>query len=270
MAKNGVFVCTSFHQFLIQTIENNTDLKRGEKKSIAEFLGIHPTLLSQILSGTRTFTEEQVYLLGEYFGLTDIESDYIRTLHQLENSQSKIFKAKLLKQKEELKKKSLNLSERVEKEKILSDEERSIFYSSWQYSAIRMLTSLENGKTRDEIAERFDLDKKKVSEMLDFLTKTNLCKQEKGKYQIGVSRTHIEKSSPYYKQHHTNWRLKSIQKLDRSLEEDLTFTAPLTISKEDFEILREEMVKLIQKVSMTVKDSPAEDIYCLNLDFFRV
>lgn len=270
MAKNMVFNCSSFHQFLIQAIENNTDLKRGEKKSIAEFLNIHPTLLSQILSGTRTFTEEQVFLLGEYFSLTDFESEYICTLHQLENCQNKIYKTKLLRKKEELKKKSFNLSERVEKEKVLTDEEKSIFYSSWQYSAIRMLTSLDNGKTKDEIAERFGLEKKKVSEILDFLTMMGLCKLEKGKYQMGVSRTHVDKSSPYYKQHHTNWRIKSIQRLDRTLDEDLTFTAPLSVSEEDFEFLREEFVKLIQKVSATVKESTAEDVYCLNIDFFRI
>lgn len=270
MVKNGIFNCASFHQFLVQGIENNTELKRGEKKAIAEFLNIHPTLLSQILSGGRVFTDEQVFLLGEYLGLTDLESDYIFILHQIANTQNKKFKMKLMRRKEELRSKSFNLSERVEKEKVLSDEEKSVFYSSWQYSAIRMLTSLEGGRTKEEVAQRFDLDKKRVSETLDFLLKTGLCKLEKGKYHLHISRTHIEKNSPYYKQHHTNWRIKSIQKLDRPVDEDLTFTGPLSASQEDFELLREEMVKLIQRVSSVVKDSKAQDIYCLNLDFFRV
>jgi uncharacterized protein (TIGR02147 family) len=270
MTKNIIFNCTTFHQFLVLGIENNTDLKRGEKKSISDFLGIHPTLLSQILSGSRTFTEEQVFLLGEYFGLTDLENDYISTLHQLENCQSKIFKAKLVRKKDELKRKSLNLSERVERDKTLTEEEKSVFYSSWHYSAVRMLTSLEDGITKDEIAERLDLERKKVAEILDFLTKLGLCKFEKGRFHLGVSRTHVEKSSPYYRQHHINWRLKSIQGLDSPKDEDLTFTSPTSISREDFELLREQMVKLIQDFYTTVKDSKAEEVYCFNLDFFRI
>jgi uncharacterized protein (TIGR02147 family) len=270
MAKNVVFNCSTFHQFLVQGIENNTELKRGEKKIIAEYLKIHPTLLSQILSGSRVFTDEQVYLLGEYFGLTDLESDYIFILHQIANTQNKKFKEKLSKKKEEIKNKSTNLSERVSKEKVLSDEEKSVFYSSWLYSGIRLFTSLEGGKTKEEIAERLNLDKKKTNEALDFLLKSGLCKLEEGKYYMHVSRTHVDKNSPYYKQHHTNWRIKSIQKLDRSEDGDMTFTGPLSVSQDDFDLLKEEMVKLIQRVSTVVKDSEAEDIYCLNLDFFKI
>ena len=270
MTKNIVFNCSTFHQFLVMGIENNTDLKRGEKKSISDFLGIHPTLLSQILSRSRTFSEEQVFLLGEYFGLTDLENDYISTLHQIENCQSKIFKAKLIRKKEELKRKSLNLSERVERDKILTEEEKSIFYSTWHYSAVRMLTSLEGGIAKDEIAERLDIEKKKVAEILDFLTRLGLCTLEKGRYHLGISRTHVEKNSPYYRQHHINWRLKSIQGLDKLVDEDLTFTSPTSISREDFELLREQMVKLIQDFYSTAKVSKAEEVYCFNLDFFKI
>lgn len=270
MSKKAIFNHTNFHQFLIQEIENNTDLKRGEKKAIAEHLNIHPTLLSQILSGSRVFTDEQVFLLGEYLGLTDLENDYIFLLHQIANTDNKRFKVRLNKKKDELKIKSLNLSERLEKEKVLSEEERYTFYSSWQYSAIRMFSSLEGGKTRDEIAERFDLEKKSVSEILNFLVKAGLCRLERDKYHLHISRTHIEKTSPFYKQHHTNWRIKSIQKMDNLSEENLFFTAPLSVSQEDFEMLREEMLKLIQRVSSVVKDSRAEDIFCLNMDFFRI
>ena len=270
MNKNIVFNCSNFHQFLMTGLENNSDLKRGEKKAIAEFLGIHPTLLSQIISGSRIFTDEQVFLLGEYLGLTDLESDYVFLLHQIANTQNKKFKEKLVRKKEELKAKSVNVGERLEKEKVLSDEEKALFYSSWQYSGVRMLTTLEGGRTKEEISERLGLDKKQTSEILDFLVRTGLCRLEKGRYHPHISRTHVDKNSPYYKQHHTNWRIKSIQKLDRGGEGDLTFTAPLTVSLEDFEMLREEMVKMIQRVSNVVKDSPAEDVFCLNLDFFRI
>jgi uncharacterized protein (TIGR02147 family) len=270
MNKNSVLNYSSFYDFLQKEIEKNTHLKRGEKKRIAEYLNIHPTLLSQIFSGNRQFTDEQVFLLGECLGLSELESDYIFLLHQIDSTQNKKFKERLNKKRDALKNRSLNLSERVEKDKVLTDEEKSIFYSSWQYSAIRTLASLKGGKTREEISERLDIDKKQVSEILEFLVKSGLCRAEKGRYFHHISRTHLEKSSPHLKKHHSNWRIKAIQKMDRSSDDDLTFTAPLSLSNKDFDILREEMVQLIKKISETVKETNPEEIFCFTLDFFRI
>ncbi|MGE3611096.1 MAG: DUF4423 domain-containing protein [Bacteriovoracaceae bacterium] len=114
------------------------------------------------------------------------------------------------------------------------------------------------------------MDKKQISEILEFLLKTNLAEIKNGKYHHKVNRTHLEKSSPYLKQHHSNWRIKAIQNLDKKNEEDLMFTAPLSLSKKDFEVLREEMVGMIQKVSKTVTETNPDDTYCLNIDFFKI
>jgi uncharacterized protein (TIGR02147 family) len=270
MKNKSIFNYQEFGHFLLYELEKNTQLKRGEKKRIAEYLNIHPTLLSQIFSGSRMFTDEQVFLLGEYLGLSDIESDYIFILHQLSTVQNKKFKEKLIKKREAQKLRSLNLSERLEKDKVLSDEEKAIFYSSWQYSAIRICASLKGGRTREEMAERLGIEKKQVSEILEFLVKAELCKMKNGRYYHHANRTHLDKSSPYLKQHHSNWKIKSIQKMDRTSLEDLSFTAPLSLSNKDFNFLREEMVQLIKKVSDTVKETEPEDIFCLSLDFFKI
>jgi uncharacterized protein (TIGR02147 family) len=270
MDKKSVFKYTNFTNFIENELEKNTHLKRGEKKLIADYLNIHPTLLSQIFSGARQFTDEQVFLLGEYLGVSELEADYIFLLHQISSTQNKKFKLRLNKKLEAIKTRSLNLSERVEKDKVLSDEEKSIFYSSWQYSAIRIFSSLEGGKTREEISERLGIEKQQVSEILEFLIKTGLTRTEKGRYYQHVGRTHLEKTSPHLKQHHANWRIKSIQKMDQLVPENLTFTAPLSLSNKDFDILREEMITMIKKISDTVKETEPEDIFCFTLDFFRV
>ena len=270
MDKNSILNYTDFNLFLQKEIEKNTQLKRGEKKRIAEYLNIHPTLLSQIFSGNRQFSDEQVFLLGECLGLSELESDYIFLLHQISSTQNKKFRERLNKKREALKKRSLNLSERVEKDKVLSDKEKSIFYSSWQYSAIRIFSSLKGGKSKEEISDRFGIEKKQISEILEFLVQTGLCKTEKGRFFHCISRTHLEKTSPHLKQHHANWRIKAIQKMDNTFVEDLSFTAPLSLSTKDFEFLREEMIQLIKKVSDTVKETEPEDIFCFAIDFFKI
>ena len=73
MKKNSVLNHDDFSVFLKNEIVKNTNSKRGLKKELAEFINIHPTSLSQVLRGNRFFTDEQVFLLGEFLNLNEIE-----------------------------------------------------------------------------------------------------------------------------------------------------------------------------------------------------
>lgn len=270
MKKLLVFEYEKFSEFLENTVVKNTKIKHGEKKEIAEFINIHPTTLSQVLNKTRALNDEQAFLLAKFFGLNEIECEYILLLHQIENSQNKIFKEALTKKKNKLKKRSNNLSERVEKDKEISDVDKAVFYSSWHYSCIWVFISLENGRTRDEIHQRTGIDKRQVSKVLDFLQQIGLCTEEEGKFVQQLGRMHLDKNSPHLKQHHINWRIKSIQKLDHPDDSDLNFTAPLSLAKKDFEKMREELVNFIQNLSSTVEKTNPEEVYLVNLDFIKV
>jgi uncharacterized protein (TIGR02147 family) len=270
MKKNSILSYDSFETFLSNEYENNHNIKRGEKKELAEFLNIHPTSLSQVFKGIRFLTDEQVFLLCEYLALTEIETEYLIILHQIYHTHNAKYKDLLIKKKNTIKKKSHNLSTRIQKDKELTKEEKAIFYSSWHYTSIWVFLSVNGGKTKDEIYQRLGIDKKQISEILEFLLSTGLCRLEKGKYKHQVGRLHLEKSSPILKQHHSNWRIKSIQKFDRPESLDLTFTAPLSLSHKDFEMLREELVQFIQKLSNTVSKTEPEEIFSLNLDFIKI
>lgn len=270
MKKKSIFSYDSFFDVLNGEILYQSESRRGIKKELAEHINIHPTSLSQVLAQSRSFTEEQVFLLNEFLNFNETESQYVFLLFQISNAQNLKYKNYLNKRKENFKKKLLNLSNRIEKDKTMEEEQKAIFYSAWYYTCIWVYISIKGGKTREDICERFDLDVKKVNEVLDFLIETDLAYLENRRYFNKINRTHLEKNSPYLKQHHANWRIKSIEKKDRAEESDLSFTAPLSLSKKDFDLLREEIVELIKKVSDTVKETRPEDIYCLNLDFFKI
>lgn len=203
-------------------------------------------------------------------GHSTLEKEYVFNLFHLSQSHNKKLRELLKKKGDEYKNKSLKISERVEKDRVLSEREKSILYSSWYYIAVWAYVSIGEGKSPEEVASYFTLPLKKVKEILGFLTETQICKVEKGRYKHFLNRTHIGKNSPHFRQHHNNWRIRSVQKLDFQSEEDLNFTAPLSLSVEDFFKIREEMMKLIQGVYKTVKDTEPEKVYCINIDFFSV
>jgi len=222
-----------------------------------------------VLSGARDFNLEQAADLSDYLGHTELEQEYFLTLIQLERAGNQRLKNHLRKRIDKIQKEANKIENRFEHDRKLTDEERAIFYSSWIYSAVRLFCSLsEDGKTTVQVVERFKISRLKAVEVLTFLKAAGLLIEDKDHFKMGVSRTYLEHGSPYLSRHHANWRLKSLQKSDLISDKELMFTFPMSLSKKDFEKIREEFAQLLKKVSGIVKDSPAEDIACLNIDLF--
>mgnify|MGYP003396198606 CR=1 FL=1 len=70
--------------------------------------------------------------------------------------------------------------------------------------------------------------------------------------------------------HHTNWRMRAIQKMDTREASELFFTSPMSMSKADVARVREIFAKSIQETIDICRDSPAEELVCLNIDLFKI
>lgn len=267
----SIFDFSNYRDFLKSYIAKLPRRGHGELSKIAQHLGVHSTLVSLIFSGERELSPEQAFDLAQYLQLTDLETDYFGLLVQASRGGNHRYKAFINKKIEEKKAEALKLSNRFTHDKSLSEEQRSVFYSSWIYSAIRLYTSTdESGRTIEEIVERFDLARTKVVPILQFLVSAGLVVQEKDRYLMGVQRTFLEQGSPHLLKHHSNWRIKALQRSDQVSEKEMMFTSPISVSREDFDKIRESLANLLKEVSQRVKDSPAEDIACLNVDLFWI
>lgn len=243
---------------------------RGEYRKISEYLGVHPTLISQVFSGSKDFSPEQVLKMANYFGLGKTEARYLVILVEIERAGSRDLKEQFVEMREEIKKQALQLSKRISHQKSLSDHEKSVFYSSWVYSAVHLMTTLERPVDFEFVCKRLSLSPERARDIISFLKSINLIVEEQGGLKAGVTSTHIEKGSPFLIKHHTNWRIKALEKSESISDEELMYSTNISLSKKDFQKLREEMVRFIQEFQKTVKDSPAEDLAQFNLDFFWI
>lgn len=237
-------------------------------KALGEHLRVDPSAVSQVLAGDKDFTEEQAILLSQYVGLNEIESEYFMTLVKIERAGSVTLKKYYQKKRDDLKTASLDLKARVKQDRILTDTEKAVFYSSYLYSAVRLTSSLGDGTTAAEIAERFQLSRDKANGILKFLSETNLCREENGKFTVGTQHTHVEKGSPFLSRHHHNWRVKALEKTESISDKELQFTGPVSISREEFAVVREVLVEAINKSLERVKASDPTDVACLLIDWF--
>jgi hypothetical protein len=67
-----------------------------------------------------------------------------------------------------------------------------------------------------------------------------------------------------------NWRTKALQGHEGLSSEELAFTAPMSIAKKDFEKIREKIMTCIKDSIDVAKESEAEDLAFLNIDWMWV
>ena len=243
---------------------------RGQYLKIAKLLNIHTSLVSQIFKGEKDLTPEHAAKLNDYFGHNKLESQYFLLL-VLHSRAGNIELKKLYEnQIQSIQEKSKDLSERLETKWKFDSKDEALFYSSWYYSALRILTSIPNFQTKDSLLNALDLSPALINEVLDFLVETGLCVVEKGKYSIGPTHTHLDKKNKLTYEHHKNWRLKAFEKHNKLEDTDLMFTAPLSIGSNDREKVRSILLGAVDEIRKVVDETQQDTLCCLNIDWIRV
>lgn len=107
-------------------------------------------------------------------------------------------------------------------------------------------------------------------DILNFLLSIGLCDLSNGLYLMKSQSIHLEKGSPHLYRHHNNWRIKAIETTDKITNEELMYTAPMSVSKKDFAIIRQQLSDTIKSITDKAIDSEAEDLVYFGIDFFRI
>ncbi|MEK6774486.1 MAG: TIGR02147 family protein [Bdellovibrionota bacterium] len=235
---------------------------------LAEIANIHPTFLSHILLGTKHLSLEQATLISGHLGHTKLEQDYFFVLINLDRAGNQPLKKYWLEKKSQIEFQKNKLSQRFDKHRELTQEQRAEFYSSWIYVAVWVSSSIEKKQSLAQVAERFKITREHAEAILLFLTEVGLCIESDGYYSMNETHVHIPNESFFVTKHHINWRMKAIQKMDTRTTNELFFTAPMSVAKKDFSIIREKITKIIKEIVDTAKDSEAEEVVCLNIDLF--
>ncbi len=266
----SIFTFSSSRDFLRTYVDSLPKKGWGEIQRWAEHLSVQSPYISQVLAGNKHFNIEYAIRLAKHIGLQGLELDYFILLIESERAGSVEAKEYFQRKIQNLKKESRNISNRVTKDKTLSEEEKTIFYSSWMYSAIRMFCSIGSGKTLHQISEHFEISKETCASMLAFLVQSGFVIQKGEKYQMGAQKTHIEKTSPHVKRHWLNWHVHALTHFENVDESEMVYSAPFSISKEDFEHLQEELTAFIKKFVERVQNTEPQEIAFLNIDLLKL
>jgi uncharacterized protein (TIGR02147 family) len=261
-----VFNFNDTPSFLKAYIESLPKKGWGEVQRWATHLDVQSSYVSQALTGKRSLNVDQGIKLAQVIGLKGLELDYFILLIEKEKAGATEAKNYFTFKLGAVKKEATNLAKIVPRDKTLSETEKSVFYSSWIYSAIRLFCSLGEGKSIEEITARFSMRKDEAAEALQFLTRTGLLILSKNLYNPGARKTHLERESPYLARHRMNWHVKALTQLDRVREEELVYSAPFSISQKDFDKLKRELAAFVKSFVERVEKTEVEKMALLNID----
>lgn len=266
----SIYDFKDFRKFILKIWEDSPNKGHGQSRRLAEYTQVHTTLISQIFSGAKSFSMEQAVLAAEFLGLSESESDYFLLLVQYDRAGSKKLKEKLEKQIHQHQEKAKVFINRIQSTKVLTEEQKALFYADWVCSAIRQLTALKGFDTPEQISAYLGVPIKRTRESVQFLLEAGLCIEEKGKLKIGPQSTHLRPDSPWVRTHHANWRQKSLEKLSGDEPSKLHYTAPMTLSAQDAYKIRKMLIDFLGQVDQVIDPSPSEELHCLNIDWFKL
>ncbi len=265
-----IYKADDYRRVLKEKIEEFPNSGHGKMSEISRYIGVHTTLVSQVIKGHKDLSVDQALLVAKFFGLSELETDYLTTLLLYNRAGNQTSKKYYNEKVKDLRKQSRNISKRVKKDFELNEEQKAIYYSDWTYSAICQSVALENVNTVQDISTFLNIGQDRVVSDLEFLFEVGLVIKNKNKISYGVSSLHLSKDSPWIRAHHLNWRQKGIESLSLNKEDDLHYSAPLTISKKDAQKFHDHLIEVIEKMREIVDPSPCEEFYCFNMDWFNV
>ena len=264
-----IFDYDHYRHFLQAWLAQLPNQGHGQLVKIANSLDIHPSVVTLVLQGKKDFNLEQASDLATHLELSDLESEYLFVLVNQARAGRDGLRKRLQRQAQKIRAQASTLKDLLPPQKELSEEAKSVFYSQWYYSAIRILSSVEQYQSAEALARRLELPRAKVKDILDFLVRHGLCEERDGKFIMGPQSTHLGASSPLVTRHHANWRERSIFQLEKMREDELFFTSPISIATKDLQRVRKILVAAIEDAFKVIDPSPCEEVACLNIDLFR-
>lgn len=265
---SDLFKFDDYKEYLKQLVRTNEEV-RGYQARLAREASCQPSYLSQVLTANADLTTDHALNLSTFLGLDDQEKEYLVTLILHAKAASVKNKRYFEKKLSQLRKQRANLTKRLNSDEEYAKDVELVYHSNWIYAAVHVSTSIED-QTAITIAEKLRLTVGEVSSVLKTLASYGLVKSDGDKWIYVTGSAHLPDESYMTMVNHSNWRLKSVSNIPHRNEGDLRYTSVFTMSQDDADKLKEEMLKVIRQWRTKIAPSEPEVTMAILCDFFEV
>lgn len=264
----SVFDYNSYKDFLKKIIQLQKS-QRGFQSKMAKFAGCQPSYLSQALIGKADLLPDHILGIAKFLTMTELETDMFLTLLQRSRATSLEYKYYLDKKIEHLRDIKNDLSERMKVKKISTDIEK-FYYTSWYWSAVHIATSVPGFQTAEELSKRLSIPLNTLALILSKLESHGLILKKGKRWVYKEGAGHLPKESLMTELNHTHLRQRAILDVQKNQADSIHYSSVFTMKKEDSLQLNELIIKFLSESRKISDPSMPEEVFCLNLDYFKI
>lgn len=265
-----VFDFKSYKNFLNSWIQAQPKGGHGVKSLIAQHAQCNPAYVTLVLKGDAHLSLEQAEKLKVLLGLSQDDFDFFFLLVERDRAGTASLKKYLTEKIEKNLTERRQIKNRVKDQALLPADIQTKYFSSWIYSAVHTALTISRMHDAKVIAYQLRLDELTVRDVIQYLVDVGIVAQTKKGFEPGQVRIHLPHDSEDIFRHHTNWRLQAMKAFDQKKETHLHYSSVMSISQEDFHVIREILLKAIENSKAKIRESKEETIASIGIDFFKV
>lgn len=266
----AVFDFIDFREFIL-FLSQEEGAKRGFHSQLAEAAKCQRSYLSQVLKYKAGLTLDHAIGIGNHLHFDDAEMEYFLNLVNYDRAGTQELKTYYLNKIQSQQNSFLDLGKRFNVSLIEDAGHEQLYYSSWHWSAVHILTGVPGFQTVQKIATRLSLPIDFTIYTLERLELMGLVKKDTdNNWFVTKGKIHLSKSSIMNTINHNNWRQRATLTSPSSELKSLNYTAVQSISRDDFEVIKKIILKAIDNTRNIVIESKQEEVACLNFDLFLV
>lgn len=255
--------------FLAALVEANRE-QRGFQSHLCQKIMCQPATLSRALGRRVDLTRDQVANLCQVLKLGDHEAEYLLSIYDARLSSSAYLRQRSSGKAKKLKVSATKIESQLRD--ISEPLDTSIayeYYSSWIYSAVYVLLMIPEFRSFEKIKARLKVDEEELQNAISRLVSWGLVQKTKIGFEANEKSLHLDSGHPVSNHDHMNWRLKAIEDIQKKKESSIHYSAIFSISKTDYELLRETIVNDLKKHRKIITDSKSEELCVCNIDLFQ-
>ncbi|WP_413585569.1 TIGR02147 family protein [Bdellovibrio sp. HCB274] len=264
----NIFDFKSYKTFLKAYCES----ERGALTRLAEAADTQKSYISTCLKGKGQLSLDQAFAIAVYLGFSENEQDYFYLLIEKEKAVTPALRRRLEAKAKEMSREAFRIKNQQKDSVVITEGDSGIgfYYATWLATGIHTLTSVPQFQSLANLGKRLNLNQESIAMIVEYLVKMELIKKSGEKFQWNSSNMHLEDNSMWISGHHTNWRARAIDNIQKRDKEATHYSAIQSFSEEDFDKLKKKIVHFINDFNKVADPSEPEDAFCFNIDLFRI
>lgn len=271
----NIFEFNSYREVIKASIEESKRFsgKKITYQELAENLRIQKSYFSKVMAGNAELSRDQAFLYTQHFNFNDLDREYFELLVELERTSLKDYRKILSKKVKKLQHQNTQslkyLKEKTGKQ--LTSDQLQRYYLLPETQLIHLSLGLPVIQKDPSVLKNiFGVSEEILTNCINTLKELDLIEDDGDLIKTKRSNMHLNNGSEFFHQWHTQFKLKSLEKLKSlSSEDKYNFLVTFSSKEKDKEKIRIEFLNFIKKVESIVKKSEKENLYQMNFDLFK-